>query len=372
MPVTPTLTASPSAGPDAQGILDAMCDGGYEQVVHCHDASTGLRSIIAIHDTTLGPALGGVRMWPYEDGAAALRDCLRLARGMTYKAAAAGVNLGGGKSVIIGDPRRDKSEALMRAHGRFVQTLGGRYIPGIDVGTDMADLEAIAVEAEHVSCVRGDPSPMTALGVFEGIRACLAAARGTDDLAGVRVCVQGAGHVGTALAELLREQSAELLIADVDGARARALAARLGGRAIDAAAATATACDVLAPCAMGAVVDDASLPALRCAIVAGAANNVLAAPEHGEALHERGILYAPDFCINAGGLIFLEEEMLGHDPVRTERRVRRVGQLVRDVLARAELDGTSPARAADALARERLASLRRVGPATLGHLTRRA
>ena len=369
---SPALSASVPAAAGAEDVLGAMAAGGYEQVVHCHDASSGLRSIIAIHDTTLGPALGGVRMWPYADGPEALVDCLRLARGMTFKAAAAGVNLGGGKSVIIGDPRRDKSEALMRAHGRFIQTLGGRYIPGVDVGTDMADLEAIAVEAERVSCVRGDPSPMTALGVFEGIRACLAATRGSDALEGVRVCVQGAGHVGSALAALLHAASAELTIADLDNARARTLAARVGGTAIDAADAATSACDVLAPCALGAVVNDETVARLRCEIVAGAANNVLAAPEHGEALHERGIVYAPDFCINAGGLIFLEEEMLGHDPERTERRVRRVGGLVRAALARAELDGTSPARAADAIARERLASLRGIGPATVGQVTRRA
>jgi leucine dehydrogenase len=356
MTATSTPAREVSSVESAEDLLDVMAADGYEQVVHCHDRGTGLRSIIAIHDTTLGPALGGVRMWPYDSGHSALVDCLRLARGMTYKAAAAGVNLGGGKSVIMGDPRRDKSEALMRAHGRFIQTLGGRYIPGIDVGTDQADLEAIAVEAEHVSCVRGDPSPMTALGVFEGMRAALGAARGSNELAGIHVCVQGAGQA----------QSARLTIADVDAAKARGLADRLGAEVVAAADAVATPCDVFAPCAMGAVVNDVTLPGLRCSVVAGAANNVLQAPEHGETLHERGILYAPDFCINAGGLIFLEEEMLGHDAERTERRVRRVGALVRDVIARAERDGTSTARAADALARDRLASLRDVGPATVG------
>lgn len=356
------LSAPEAAAEPASGLFEAITDGGFEQVVLCHDAATGLRSVIAIHDTTLGPALGGVRMWPYEDEREALVDCLRLAEAMTFKAAAAGVNLGGGKSVIIGDPAREKSEALLRAHGRFIQTLGGRYVPGIDVGTEMADLEVIGVEARRVSCVRGDPSPMTALGVFEGIRTCLRAVGGDGDLAGVRVCVQGAGHVGRALAELLAAESAELVISDVATDRAESLASRLGARVVDPATAVATDCDVLAPCAIGPVIDDRSLASLRCRIIAGCANGVLADLRHGEALHERGILYAPDYCVNAGGLIFLEEEMLGHDAERTERRVRRVGKLVQEVLDRAKRDGTSTTRAAQAMARARLRGLGRVGP----------
>lgn len=356
---SPTLTATQSP---AAALFEAITAEAYEQVVFCHDAASGLRSIIVVHDTTLGPALGGVRMWPYADEQEALIDCMRLARGMTFKAAAAGVNLGGAKSVIIGDPNRDKSEALLRAHGRFIQSLGGRYIPGIDVGTEMADLEVIGVEAERVSCVGRDPSPMTALGAFEAIRACLRAKDGDDSLSGVRVCVQGAGHVGTVLAELLAAEGAELLIADVAEDRAKALAARLDGKVVPADEAVAADCDVLAPCAMGAIINDASLPELRCRIVAGSANNVLERPDHGEALHERGILYAPDFCANAGGLILLEEEMFDHDDERTERRVRRVGDLVHAAIERAERDGISTARAAEALAHERLASLGRVGP----------
>lgn len=359
MTESPTLTAAQTP---AAALFEAIAADDFEQVVFCRDAASGLRSIIAVHDTTLGPALGGVRMWPYADEQEALVDCMRLARGMTFKAAAAGVNLGGAKSVIIGDPGRDKSEALLRAHGRFIQSLGGRYIPGIDVGTEMADLEVIGVEAERVSCVGRDPSPMTALGAFEAIRACLRAKDGDDDLSSVRVCVQGAGHVGSALAELLAAEGAELLIADVAEERAGALAEQLDGTVVPAEEAVAADCDVFAPCAMGAVINDATLPELRCRIVAGSANNVLERPEHGEALHARGILYAPDFCANAGGLILLEEEMLGHDDERTERRVRRVGELVRAAIERAERDGTSTARAAEALAHERLASLRRIGP----------
>jgi glutamate dehydrogenase/leucine dehydrogenase len=352
-------------------IFERLGAGGYEQVLFCHDARTGLRSIIAIHDTTLGPALGGVRMWPYESEDAALQDCLRLAKGMTLKAAAAGVNLGGGKSVIIGDPARDKTEALLRAHGRFIATLGGRYIPGIDVGTAQADLEIIGLEANPVSCATGDPSPMTALGVLEAMRACLRATGGDGGFAGVTVAVQGLGHVGASLARMLAAESAKLIVADLDPHRAADLGESLGARVVASHEILAAECDVLAPCAMGAVIDDATLPELRCRIIAGAANNVLAEPEHGAALDARGILYAPDFCANAGGLIFLEEEILGHDRDRSERRVRRVGELVAGVIERARRDGIPTAEAAVAEAEARLRSLERVGPAYVAPLTSR-
>jgi glutamate dehydrogenase/leucine dehydrogenase len=339
-------------------VLDAMSADGFEQVVFCHDPASGLRSIIAIHDTALGPALGGVRMWPYASEDEALEDCLRLAQGMTYKAAAANVDLGGGKSVIIGDAAREKTAALLRAHGRFIQTLGGRYIPGIDVGTEQDDMRVIAEEAERVSCIGDDPSPMTALGVLEGIRACLRAQRGSGDLDNVRVCVQGAGHVGSSLAEQLARAGAEILVADVDPRRAEALAERVGGAVVPADHAVATECDVLAPCALGAVIDDASLDRLRCRIVAGSANNMLAEPRHGDALHARGILYAPDYVVNAGGLVFLEEEILGHDDEIARERVRGVGEQVARVIEHARNEGTSTARAATQLAEDRLRAAR--------------
>ncbi|MQA10634.1 MAG: leucine dehydrogenase [Pseudonocardiaceae bacterium] len=343
-------------------VFDRMVPDDFEQVVFCHDANTGLRSIIAVHDTSLGPALGGVRMRAYPREEDALTDCLRLARGMTFKAAIAGVNLGGGKSVIIGDPKHDKTEALLKAHGRFIQTLHGRYIPGMDSGTEMRDLEVIATEADRVSCVRNDPSPMTALGVLEGIKACVHARFGTGSLDGVKVCVQGVGHVGSSLAGKLVAEGAEVTVADADGPRAKEVAGEIGATKVDADALLATPCDVLAPCAYGGVIDDSTVDTLRCAIVAGGANNVLAEPRHGEELQARGILYAPDYCINAGGLISLEEEILGHDEQRTERRVRSVGKLVADVLRRAEQDGVSPAHAATAMATERLTALSAVGP----------
>lgn len=348
-------------------IFDQLAGDDFEQVVFCQDTATGLRSIIAVHDTTLGPALGGVRMRPYRDEEEALTDCLRLARGMTFKAAIAGVNLGGAKSVIIGDPRRDKTEALLRAHGRFIQTLHGRYIPGVDAGTGVPDLEVIAMEADRVSCVRSDPSPMTALGVLSGIRASVRAALSAPALSGIRVCVQGVGHVGTALAELLVDHGAEVLIADVDQERAKEVADRLGATVVEPAEALRTECDVLAPCAYGAVINDDTLRDLRCAVIAGGANNVLAEPRHGDALRARGILYAPDFCVNAGGLIALEEEILGHGPQRAERRVRSVGDLVTGVVERAAADGVSTADAALTIAGERLRALAGLRPAYVTH-----
>ncbi|MEU6919241.1 Glu/Leu/Phe/Val dehydrogenase family protein [Streptomyces olindensis] len=350
--------------PPEATVFGRLRAGGAEQVLFGHDARTGLRSVIAVHDTTLGPALGGVRMHAYQDENAALDDALRLARAMTLKASAAGLGLGGGWSVVIGDPARDKTEELLRAHGRFIATLGGRFIPVNDIGTTQADIEVIGREAAPV-CDSGDPSPMTALGVLEGIRACLRATGGDGDLAGVRVCVQGVGNVGSALAALLAAESAELVVADTDPARAAAVAERHGARVVDPADAARTECDVLAPCAMGAVVDDATLPGLRCRIIAGGANNVLARPGHAAALAERGILYAPDFCVNAGGLVFLEEQILGHDRTTAEQRVRQVGVRVAEVIDRARRTGVTTTEAAVALAEARLRTAARDGAVSI-------
>ncbi|KOV64041.1 Leu/Phe/Val dehydrogenase [Streptomyces sp. MMG1121] len=330
---------------------------GAEQVLFSHDARSGLRSVIVVHDTTLGPALGGVRMHAYEDEDAALDDALGLARAMTLKASAAGLDLGGGWSVIIGDPARDKTEEVLRAHGRFIATLGGRFIPVNDIGTTQADIGVLGREASPV-CDSGDPSPMTALGVLEGIRACLRADGADGSLKGVRVCVQGVGNVGSALAELLAAESAELVLADTNPARAAEVADRLGALVVAPEAAVHTECDVLAPCAMGAVVNDVTLPELRCRIIAGGANNVLAAPGHAAALAARGILYAPDFCVNAGGLVFLEEQILGHAREQAEQRVRQVGARVAEVIAQARRTGTTTTEAAVDLARSRLRTAR--------------
>ena len=283
-------------------LTERLLAEGFEQVMFCADAATGLRSIIAIHDTTLGPALGGVRMWPYPDEQAALEDCLRLARAMTRKSAAAGLDLGGAKSVVIGDPAT-KTPDLMRAHGRFIQSLGGRYIPGIDVGTEAQDMAAIAMEAQTVTCTDGDPSYFTALGAFSGIVAALRHLDGTESLAGRTVAVQGAGHVGSHLGRLLAAADAKVMVSDIDRARAQALADELGVIVVDPDELVATECDVLAPCALGGVLNARTIPSLRCRVVAGAANNVLADESLAAVLAESGILFIPEFLLSAGGVI---------------------------------------------------------------------
>jgi glutamate dehydrogenase/leucine dehydrogenase len=341
------------------GVLDDMASGRYEQVVFGHDRDTGLRAIIAIHDTTLGPSLGGVRMRPYPTEEEALTDVLRLARAMTYKFAAAGIDLGGGKSVIVGDPTTDKDEALLRAYGRLVATLGGRYIPGIDMGTTQDDLRTIGREADPVSCTGVDPSPYTALGVFATIRACVRHVDGTDDLDGVRVAVQGVGHVGEPLARDLAESGAELVLSDVDTDRAGQLAAALGAETAPPDEILATPCDVLAPCAIGGVVDEVSLPLLKCRVVAGGANNILADPGHADDLRRAGIIYAPDYVANAGGVILLDVERAGQPPERARERCLTLGDRILEILRRADEDGITTVEAADRLAEARLEEARR-------------
>jgi len=345
-----------------RNVFDTVATMGHEQVVFCSDPASGLRSIIAVHDTTLGPGLGGVRMWDYPDEQAALTDVLRLSQGMTYKAAVAGVNFGGGKSVIIGDPAKVKTEALLRAHGRFIQTLGGRYIPGVDVGTGQDDMRVIAAEADRVFTGDHDPSPLTALGVLEAIRAGVTDVHGTGDLAGRHVAVQGVGHVGEPLVRALAAEGARLTIADVDGSRAARLAGEVGADVTGPDAILGVPCDVLAPCALGAVLDDTTIPDLRCRVVAGGANNVLAEPRHAAALHEAGVLYVPDYVANAGGLILLVGDALGHDVERTRAKVRAIGGTVARIIEDARATGATTAQAADRLAERRIAALRDVGP----------
>ncbi|TVT61273.1 Glu/Leu/Phe/Val dehydrogenase [Amycolatopsis rhizosphaerae] len=335
--------------------VDELAAEGFEQVLLCHDEETGLRSVVAVHDTTLGAALGGVRMRPYPTEDAAIAECKSLAKAMTLKAAATGLDLGGGWSVILGDPREDKTDALLRAHGRAIATLGGRFIPVNDVGTTQPDIAVIGEETSPV-CAQDDPSPMTALGVLEGIRACVRHRLGRTDLGGLRVNVQGAGHVGAALVRLLVTEGADVTVADVLPDRTEHLAAETGARVVDPADLPALDCDVFAPCALGGIVTDATIPTLRCQVIAGGANNVLGAPEHAPALANRDILYAPDFCVNAGGLIFLAEQLLGHDFEQARNRVLGVGDVIREVLARADRENISTTQAAHDLAMARLKS----------------
>lgn len=354
-------------------VFEKLAEFRYEQLVFCHDKATGLRAIIAIHDTTLGPALGGCRMYPYASEDEAIVDALRLARGMTYKAAASGLNLGGGKSVIIGDPHRDKSEALFRSLGRYIETLGGRYIVAEDVGISTGDMNFVQVETGYVVGVdvtyggSGDPSPFTALGVVQGMRACVEEVFGTDSLTNRTVAVQGLGHVGYHLCRLLHNEGATLMVADIDASAVDRVAREFGAKAVGTDEILTLPCDVFAPCAMGAVLDDETIPNLHCRIVAGSANNVLHEARHGRALAERGILYAPDYVINAGGLINVADELEGYNERRATKRIMRIRDSVRSIIDISERDGVPTNVAADTLALERIADISNMERLHTGH-----
>jgi leucine dehydrogenase len=333
-------------------------------VWRAQDPESGLRAVIAVHDTTLGPALGGLRMWPYASWDDATTDVLRLSRGMTYKSAVAETGLGGGKSVILGNPKTDKTEALFRAMGRFVEWLRGRYITAEDVGTSVEDMVVVRKETRHVTGLpremgsSGDPSPWTALGVFKGIGACLEEAFGSAEAKGRTVAIQGCGHVGGHLADLLAERGATLAVSDVVADRAREVARRTGATVVPPDEVLATPCDVLAPCALGAVVNDDTLPRFRCKVIAGGANNQLLRESHGRRLRDAGILYAPDYVINAGGIInvSIEVEPQGYSPERSRAKVENIVHALRRVFAISRQEGISTNEASNRLAEERLAA----------------
>ena len=337
----------------------------HEQVAICHDRDSGLRAIIAVHDTTLGPGLGGIRMWTYPSDDAAMLDVLRLSEGMTYKNSLAGLPLGGGKTVVVGDPRTDKTPAKFVALGGFIDRLNGSYLAAEDVGTTTDDAELVATRTQHITGLpvarggSGDPSPMTAWGVVCGIRAALAEARGGDgSLEGVHVAVQGLGHVGADVARHLLNAGARVTVADIYADRVGPLA-ELGAEEAPPDAVHAVECDVLSPCALGAGINGTTLPELRCRIIAGAANNQLADETMGDELQARGILYAPDFAINAGGVINIGEELQGpYDPDRARRSVERIGDTLAAVFERARETGVSTHTAALAMARERIDAAR--------------
>lgn len=342
-------------------ILKEMELFNYENLVFGQDRDSGLKAIIAIHDTTLGPALGGTRMWAYSSEEEAVWDVLRLARGMTYKAAVAGLELGGGKAVIIGNPRQEKSEKLLRAYGRFVDTLKGKYITAEDVGTCQQDMDIISQETAHVVGVdpakggSGDPSPFTALGVFHGMKAAAKFVYGSESLAGKRVAVQGIGNVGYHLCNLLAEERAELVITDINQPVVEEAVREFGADAVLPQDIFSVQCDIFAPCALGAVINDETIPRLKCRIVAGAANNVLAEEYHGERLIEKGILYVPDYVINAGGLINVAEELCGYQRQRVIDRVVRIYDSVTEVLQISKREAIPPFQAANRLAEDRIA-----------------
>lgn len=346
-------------------IFTSMDQYDHEQVVFCYDESTGLRCIVAIHDTSLGPALGGCRMWPYRSEEEALWDVLRLSRGMTYKNAAMGLNLGGGKAVILGDPARDKSEALFRAFGRFVETLGGRYITAEDVGTTVQDMAYVRSETRFVAGLlekSGDPSPATAFGVWRGMKACAQWVWGSESLNGRTVALQGVGKVGSALARYLKDEGARLVIADVDRERARKVGAELGAEVVDAESIYDVPCDIFSPCALGAVVNDDTLKRLRCKVIAGSANNQLAEPRHGQALEEMGILYAPDFVINGGGVTNVADEFEegGYNRERAFARIATIYEKLWRIFTVAREEKIPTFVAAERVAEQRIAAMRRV------------
>ncbi len=331
----------------------------HERVLKVTDAEAGLRAFIGLHDRTLGPALGGCRMWPYETEREALTDVLRLSRGMTLKSAIAGVASGGGKSVIIGDPRTDKTEALFRAFGRAVDWLVGGYISGEDVGVSVQDMDWAARETRHVlgSGERGgDPSPTTAYGVFVGLKTAVRHRLRRDSLDGVVVAVQGLGHVGYSLCELLRREGADLVVTDIDEAAAMRAKAEFDARIVAPDDIYDVDAEVLAPCALGAVINDDTVPRLRVAVVAGAANNQLLADRHGEMLKQHRILYAPDYVINAGGLIALSLQLApeGYSAERALALTARIGDSLAEIFARADAEGRPTNEVADKIALERV------------------
>jgi leucine dehydrogenase len=331
-----------------------------EQVVVCHDRSVGLRAVIAIDDTTLGPALGGVRYRPYADAEAAIREAQRLASAMTRKNAAAGLPFGGGKAVIVDDgPVADRA-ALMMAFGAFVARCGEAYLPGVDMGTTPGDLALMGEAGATVSCHEEDPSPWTALGVSAAIQAAIGHVDGTDTLDGVSVLVQGAGHVGASLARLVAGSGARVLISDVDAGRARRMADELGGAVVAPDAVATTECDVFAPCAVARVVNEQTIDALACRIIAGAANDTLTDASYAARLADRAITYVPDFIANAGGVIHIQALRAGWDQDRLRSEVLAIGDRVADVLAGAGPDGRTPLDAAEDLARARLDGAQRV------------
>ena len=343
--------------------------GDHEQVVFCHDKTVGLKAIIAIHNTALGPALGGTRMWNYKTEDDALTDVLRLAKGMTYKASAAGLNLGGGKAVIIGNPKTDKTEGLFRAFGQFVNSLNGRYITAEDVGTNVQDMEHIFMESAWVTGIpkgfggSGDPSPYTAHGVLMGIKAAAKEKLGTDSLKGLRVAVQGLGNVGSNLVKYLIEEGANVVVADIDQSRVKMMHDQFGCEVSNPDDILTVDCEIFAPCAMGAVINDQSIGKLKAKIIAGGANNVLAEPRHGDQLRELGILYTPDYVINAGGLMNVFVELEGYSPDRAFDKTRKVYDNCMKVFEIAKRDNISTHIAADRLAEERMQ--------TIGHLKQR-
>jgi leucine dehydrogenase len=343
-------------------IFEYLSRYDFRKLVFCHNADVGLKAIVAIHSTALGPATGGLRMWTYDTEEAAIMDALRLARGMTYKYAAAGVNLGGGKAVIIGDPKAQKTEALMRAMGRFIESLGGEYQTGEDVGTTLDDMEVLYGETDHVVTLpeycggAGNIGPATAFGVQQAMKACAQHVWGSDSLAGRTIAMQGLGAVGwPALAELVKE-GARVVVSEIDRPKLDRAVREFGVTAVAPDDLYGQPCDIFAPYALGAIVNDGTIDQLRCKIVCGSANNQLAEERHGDLLQEKGILYAPDYIANAGGTIFDTDRLQkgGFNRERAWRNVARIRERMAEVIDIAEREAVPTWLAADRLAERRL------------------
>jgi len=345
-------------------IFEKMAKNDYEQIVFCYDSSVNLKAIIVIHDTTLGAALGGCRMRMYPTEEDAIIDCLRLGRGMTYKAAAAGLNLGGGKAVIIADPKKDKSEEFWRSYGKFVNSLNGRYITAEDMGTSVEDMEIILQETPFVTGVSkshggsGDPSPFTALGTVQGIKACVEEVFGSTSLEGKKIAVQGVGNVGYHLCKFLHKEGAKLIVSGHHQDRINRVKKEFGAKAVSEYDIYSIDCDIFSPNAVGAIINDDTIPQLKCSIIAGAANNQLAEPKHGDKIYEMGILYAPDYVINAGGLINVYNELTEYSEERATNMVLKIYDNMKKVIEISKRDDIPTYIAADRMAEERIAKIR--------------
>jgi len=333
----------------------------HEQIIHCSNKEAGLRAIIAIHDTTLGPALGGTRMWNYSSYDDALRDVLRLSRGMTYKASVAGLNLGGGKAVIIGDSRTQKNEVLFRTFGKFVDGLAGRYITAEDVGTDVKDMEYVRMETKYVTGISkalggsGDPSPVTAYGVYVGMKACAQHKWGTDSLKGRKVAVQGAGNVSKHLCEHLYNEGAEIFICDIQEDKVKKISSLMKVNIVNTSEIYDMDAEIFAPTALGGIINDTTIPRFKFQIIAGGANNQLEDENrHGEMLHKKNILYAPDYVINAGGLINVANELEGYRQDRAMKQAEGIYEILMRIIETSKADNTPTHIASNKIAEERL------------------
>ena len=352
-------------------IFETIAKTGHEEVVFCPNKDAGLKAIIAIHNTVLGPALGGTRMWPYATEQEAINDVLRLSRGMTYKAAVAGLNLGGGKAVIIGDPNNDKSEALFRAFGRFVNSLNGRYITAEDVGIDVNDMEYVFRETEYVTGVHqvhggsGDPSPFTAYGTLQGLMASLNHKFGNEDVGKYSYAVQGVGHVGMEFVKLLSERGAKVFVTDINKESVKRAVDEFGCEAVGLDEIYDVNADVYSPTALGGTVNENTLPRLKCKIICGAANNQLANDEIGLEVEKRGILYAPDYAVNAGGLMNVSLEIDGYNRERAMRMMRTIYYNLGRIFEISQRDKIPTFKAADLMGEERINT---IGKLRLPHL----